>query len=906
MKAIRRFFIRVRGLFTSSAIDTDFSEEIQSHLDHMTDDFVRQGMNRDDARRQATLAFGGAAGVRHTREAVHDARGLPVIEQAAIDFRRAVRSLRKTPGFTLTAGLTLALGIGVSTAVYSLLDHVVLRPLPFHEAHRLMSIWEARIGPADAAPGGAPAPGAQSIVLGNDDPNRLTVAPAAFADFKARAAGFSGMAGYARQQATLTGRGDPEMLLGEIVTPGYFEVIGASPIRGRVIQDSDQRADSAPVAIISDALWLRHFGRDDGAIGATLTLNSRPYQIIGVMPAGFESVSQFMVADPIAYWTTEHFPPELLANYADHEINVVARLAPGVTEDQARRNLTVVSEDIARRSPKTNDTMRAFLRPLGADLTRRVSTSLLVITAMVGFILLIAFVNVANLFLVKSASLRREVAIRFALGASRRRVVTEMLAESLLLTMAASVAGLFIAWWLKELLVSLAPASLPRLASVSLDSRVLAVSIGLALATGVIFGLMPAWQARRTRPIDAMTHGSRVVASPWMLRWRNALLVFEVAMSTVLLIGAGLMIRSLVTLNRVDLGFRTDGVLAMGVNLPPQRYTTQDARLAFFQQLEARVKNVPGIERVGYANRVPMRGSWDSGISIDGPNGPGPLVIAGFQAVSTGFFGTLDIPLTRGRLLTEADVNGAEFVAVVTETFARRLLPEGDPIGRRFRRDTKLPWITVVGVVGDIRRDGKKYAIDPQVFLPAAQTQLYPTRLADVAVRYTGDDGPVRAAMRAAVLAIDPNQPVANVRTLDEVVSRDARDQRFQALLVGLYAALALVLATIGVHGVVSYLVTQRTSEIGVRMALGAGAPVIMRSLIRGTGRRVLAGAALGVGTAMALSRYVSSLLFQVTARDAATYAIACAVLVAVAIAAAAIAARRATLIDPVKALRAE
>src|SRR5262245_29629429 len=313
---VRRLFARLRELFRSSALDNDFSEELQSHLDHMTDDLVRQGLNRDEARRKAMLAFGG---VENAREAVRDARGLPIVEQTLIDVRRAVRSLRKTPAFTITAALTLALGIGVSTAVYSLLDHVVLRPLPFPEAHRLMSIWEARTGDSNTAGGGA-SPGAASLLIGRDDPNRITVAPAAFVDFKTRAAGFSGMAGYARQQTTLTGRGEPETVLGEIVTPGYFEVIGATPARGRVIIDADQQPASPAVAVISDALWLKHFNRDASAIGATLILDSRPYEVIGVMPPGFESVSQFMVADPIAYWTTEPFPPELLANYADHEI----------------------------------------------------------------------------------------------------------------------------------------------------------------------------------------------------------------------------------------------------------------------------------------------------------------------------------------------------------------------------------------------------------------------------------------------------------------------------------------------------------------------------------------------------------------------------------------------------------
>ena len=897
----RRAIARLREFFRSSAVDRDLTAEIDSHIDHLTDDYVRQGLNRDDARRLALRDLGGAGGVQGVREAVRDARGLPVVEQLGIDLRRAVRSLRKAPGFTVSAGLTLALGIGVSTAVFSLLDHVVLRPLPFPDPDRLVSIWEANTRPEEPSQAGA-----ASIVVGRDDANRISVAPASFMDFRAKAAGFQDMAGYARQQVTLTGRGEPETLMSEIITPSYFNVLGIAPARGRGIVDADQAAGAPPVAVISDGLWQRHFARDPAAVGSVLMLNSRPHEVVGVMPPGFVSVSQFMVAEPIGLWTTEHFPPELLANYGDHEINVVARLAAGATIEDARRNLTAVSEDIARRSPNTNATMRAFLRPLDDDLTRRVSTSLFVLTAMVGFILLIACVNVANLFIVKSAALRREVAIRFALGASRRRVVTEMLAESMLLTLSACGIGLMLAWWLKITLVSLAPASLPRLSSVALDARIVATSIGLAMVTGLVVGLMPAWQARRTQPIHAMTSGSRIVASPWVMRWRNSLLIFEVAVSTVLLIGAGLMVRSLITLNGIDLGFRTDGVIAMVTSLPPEQYPTNDARYAFFRQLEERVAQLPGVLSVGFASRLPMRGSWDSGISIDGPAGPGPMVSAGFQAVSPGFFTTLDIAHRRGRMLSETDVKTAEPVAVVSEAFAKRLLGDGDPIGRRFRRGPQMPWITVVGVVADIRRDGKRAAIDPQAFLPAAQTQLYPARLQDMAVRFTGEDTPLRAALRATVAALDPNQPIANVRTLDEVVSNSARDQRFQAVLVGAFAVLALVLATIGVHGVVSYLVTQRTSEIGVRMALGAGAAAILRSLIAATGARVLAGAVLGLGIAAALSKYVSTLLFQVTATDAATYALATLVLVVVGIGAAALAARRATRIDPVRALRTD
>jgi len=897
---IRRVTARIREFLTSRHVDRDLTEELQSHLDHLTDDYVRRGMNRDDARRRAVRDFGGAGGVEIARESVRDARGLPWLEQLAIDARRGVRTLAKTRGFTVVTILTLALGIGASTAIYSLVDHVVLRPLPYPDQDRLVSIWEASTVPPRLAASSS------SMLTSTDDPNRQTVAPASYMDFR-KVAAFASLAGYDRQSMTLTGAGSPEQVLGETITAGYFDVLGAAPEKGRLFGSLDEQADSPKTVIVSHGLWQRRFAGDPDIVGKSITLNNQSLEVVGVMPVDFAPISQFVQPDPIGFWVTQAFRADLLGNYADHEIFVVGRLKPGVSIAQAQAQLTAASLDIAQRAPQSNLNMRAYLRPLGDDLVRRVRTSLIVISLMVGFILLIACVNVANLLIVRGAGRRRDIAIRYALGASRRRVLSEMIVESLILAAASCAAGLVIAWWLKDVLVSLAPSSLPRLGSVAIDGRVLLFSVGLSIATGLIFGALPAWQARRARPIDAMGTGNRVVAARWVMRWRNALLVFEIAMSTVLLIGAGLMVRSLTALNRVDLGFRTDQVLAMSVTLPDAKYPTGDSRAAFFDRLEAQLRQLPGVASVAFANRMPMRGSWDSGFAIDG--GDGRMVSAGFQAVNPGFFSTLDIHVVRGRLLTTGDVKGSEPVAVVSEAFGQKLLNGADPIGRRFRRSAGGASITIVGVVRDIRRDGKRADIDPQVFLAAAQTTLYPTRLADVAVRLRegrSDGVAIRDEMRAAVAAVDPAQPIANVRGLDEVVSLGSRDQRFQAVLFGVFAALALLLAVIGVHGVVSYLVAQRSSEIAVRMALGAGRWTIAYWLLAATTWRVVAGAVIGLAGASLLSGFVRTLLFQVTPLDTATYALAALLLTSVAIGAAAIATRRAMRIDPVRALRSE
>jgi putative ABC transport system permease protein len=908
MTPLRRWWARLREFVRATDVERDAANEIQSHLDHLADEYVRTGLSPDEARRRARLEFGGTPDL--ARDAIRDTRGLPWLEQSLMDVRLAWRSLAKSRSFTLTAVMTLGLGIGVSTAVFSLLDHVVLRPLPYPGEERLVALWEA-----DLAPRATQQAASASLIYGRDDPGRMAVAAAAYEHYRLRTDAFAAMAAYMRESATLTGAGTPDQVLGEIVTPGYFGVLGAVPARGRLLSDADARPDAPAVAVISHRVWQQKFSGAQDIVGRAIVLNSRPREIVGVMPAGFVPVSELGLVEHVSYWTTASFPPELLANYHDHQLNVVARLAPDVSVERAQAGLTAVSDDLAARHRVKNPNIKAFIRPLADDVVRRVSRSLTVLMLMVGAILLVACVNIANLLIVRGAGRRREVAIRYALGASRRRVLTEMLTESLVLASMACLVGVVLAVWLKNALVALAPQNLPRLHDVSLDARVLLFSLAVALATGVLFGALPAWQARRARPTDAMASGGRVVAGRWVTRWRHALLIFEIAVSLVLLIGAGLMMKSLLSLTAVELGFRTEGVVAMNVPLPEQRYPTGDRRLEFFQRLEDKLRGVPGVVDVGFANRLPMRGAWDSGIEIDGApdsrQAPGPAPFnpatsVAMQAVSPGYFATLDIRLLSGRLLTASDVTGSEPVAVVTEAFAVRKLDGADPRGRRIRRGAKMPWITIVGVVSNIRRDGQRASVEPQVFLPAAQTQLYPTRLADIAVRVEGDDdSSVRAAMREAVAAIDPEQPIANVRSLDEVVSSGARDQRFQATLVGAFAVLAVLLAAIGVHGVVSYLVAQRTAEIGVRMALGADRRAIMTWLLRGAFWRVSLGAAAGLGAAAVLSRYVASLLFEVRPLDPATYAAGTGLLVAIALGAAALAARRATRVDPASVLRA-
>ena len=901
MNGLRIFFARILEWLRPRRVDEDMNAELASHLDHLTDEYVRRGMTRDDARAAARRQFGG---LDQTKEAVRDRRGFSRLDALGRDLRYAARLLAKSRAFTVTAVLTLALGIGVNTAIFSFVNAVLLRPLPYADADRLVSLWEATVGgrPDDETSRGA-------SIAHDVTSTRMAVAPANLVDYQ-RAQLFHGLAGVAGVGHNLTGAGTPERLLGEEVTSNYFAVLGATPARGRVFDPSEDRPGAPRVVILSTGLWQARFGSDDQIVGRAVTLDNTPYQVVGVMPASFTPVTQYTNTEPVTFWTPAGYPPDLLQNHADHEINVVGRLAPGASLAAAQTEITAISQALATEFPKSNSTVRAFVTPLRDDIVAGVRTSFVILVATVSAILLIACVNVANLLLVRAVARRREMAVRVALGAARSRVMTELVTESLLLSGVACAVGLFLAEVTRRLLVAAAPATIPRLADVSLDWHVLLFAAIVSVATGLGFGLLPAWQAGRARPVDALRSSERVVAGTWVMKWRNALMVVEVALSAILLTGAGLMLKSLVLLNGVQLGFQPERVLTANVNLPQTRYPTGDDRFRFFDALAARLANVPGVESVAFANRFPLRGGWETGIQIDGATPAGGdaegYVDVASQAVSPGYFQTLGIPLLRGRLLTPADTATSELVAVVSDEFSRRFLAGGDPIGHRVRRGGDMPWLTIVGVVHDVRRDGRDTAMKPQMYISAAQTKVYAVRLADLAVRTSGEPTAMAGAIRSAVLDLDPSQPITAVRTLDAILSARAAERRFETLLFFLFAALAVVLAVVGIFGVVSYAVSQRTPEIGVRMALGADGGRILRWLLGRTAIVVLTGAAVGVVASLVLSRFVAALLFQVQPRDAAVYTIAALLLAVVALGTSAVAARAATKVNPTTALRAD
>lgn len=800
--------------------------------------------------------------------------------------RYTLRLLRRSPGFTAIAVLTLALGIGANTAVFSVVDAVMLRPLPYVDPSRLMSLWEINT----ERPG-----------------SRSTVAPGNLVDYTAANRTFAGLAGFSSSSMSLTKAGTPEQLQGEAVTWNLFSVIGVSPAIGRPFLAHEDRPGGEHVVILSDSVWRGRFAADRAIVGRSITLNGEPYEVVGVMPPGFQALTQFRSVVEIAFFVPAAYPDELLANHGDHEIFVVGRLKPGISIGQAQADLSGISTELGRRFPDTNRSVRALIAPLGRDVVRNVRMSLLMMLGAVGLVLLIACVNLANLLIVRAVGQRQELAIRMALGASRGQIAADVVTRGLVLAMIGGAAGLLCGLWTRDALVAIAPTSIPRLDHLALSWRVLTVTAALSLITGVVAGFLPALHASRRVTVATLKAAALTASSTRsLMRWRGTLMAGEIAAALVLAVGAGLLVRSLTRLTSIDLGFETDKVLTLNVRLPEAKYATPAARAMFFDELARRVEGIPGVRSTAFANQFPMRGGWGTGIRVPGPSGEA-VVEADCQAVSPGYFATLGIPLVRGRLLTGDDRDGALRVAVVSQTLVRKYLGGREPIGFQFARTgPQAPSVTIVGVVGEIRRDGKEAELQPQVYLSAAQTDLYPVRLASLAVRATPEPYSLVPAIQRAVWSIDPDQPITGVRTLDDVLTASMAQRRFNLTLLAAFAVLAVGLALVGVYGVVSYAAAQRTREIGIRVALGASRSDVI-GLIVGSGLRwAFAGVVAGLIGAYLATRVMITLLFDISPTDPATFAAIAAAMIGVAIGASYIPARRAAMVDPIAALRAE
>jgi putative ABC transport system permease protein len=810
------------------------------------------------------------------------------------DFRFALRSLAKSPGFTTVVVLTLALGIGANTAIFSVVESVLLAPLPFHDPDRLV-----RVG-AD---------------LGAQDAKDVPLSIPEIFDVKERSQVFSELSALAAINSNITEIDEPERVQALLTDIEYFSILGVSAQIGRIFQHEDYTTGISTVAVISDSFWRRHWGGDPSAVGKRFRLDNDWYTVIGVAPKGFRHPGRGLLGEVEVWapagWKTAPFP-----NPMPRTSNVlqgaIGRLKPGLSLEEARQRLLTLTNQLRSEYPdiygKNGWTLR--VTPLHEDLVGRVKPALLVLLGAVGFVLLIACANVANLLLARSAARQREVAIRQALGAGRLRLVRQVLAESVCLAFLGGGAGLLLASWGVRLLVKLAPASLPRTTEIGVNGSVLLFTLVTCVLVGLLFGAAPALHASRPHLADTLKDAARgSSAGTAKGHARKLLVVAECALALVLLIGAGLLVRTLSRLQAVDLGFDGSHVLTAGLWLPQPNepetgpYFSHPARVRFFNEVLRRVSALPGVTTAAVMSRVPLLGGGFIPFEIEGRKGEGPLTTQ-FTQATPGAFTALAIPLVSGRAFTDADDEKATPVALVNRAFARKLLGGKDPIGLRLHLKGRVPQdCTIVGVVGDVLMDGLDAAPRPLLYRPLSQSSGLSEMLL---LKTSADPIALGEAIRREVRAVDRDQPTYGVRTMDEILLEALGPRRFAMILLGLFAGVALLLATVGIYGVMAYSVAQRTHELGIRVALGANAKSVL-SLVMGQGA-VLTFAGIGAGLlgAAALTRALSPLLFGVSPHDLLTFAGVPLLLAVVALVACAVPALRATRVDPIVALRGE
>ncbi|HEX8272227.1 MAG TPA: ABC transporter permease [Longimicrobiaceae bacterium] len=802
------------------------------------------------------------------------------------DVRYAFRRLRKSPGFAAVAILTLALGIGANSAIFSVVNAVLLRSLPYADAERLVLVTHLT-STGDRAP----------------------MSPANFRDARREVRSLEELSfwSYSGSGRTLTGVGDPVQLDAASVGAGFFDVLRARPLLGRTFRPDENEPGHNRVAVLGHGVWRQRFGADPKVVGRTITLDGEPYQVVGVMPEGFGYPGDREVWVPQEY--EEFFMSE--ASRGSWFMVGIGRLKPGVPHERAAREVAALGARLSRQYPETNATVGLTSISLYENMVGDVRTSLLVLLGAVGLVLLIACANVANLLLARAAAREAEVAVRVALGAGRRRLIRQLLAESLVLALLGGLAGLLLAVWGTSALVALDPQGIPRLDEVRVDGTVVAFTLGAALLAGVLFGMVPAVQVTRSGLFGSLREGGRgALSGRGSARVRSALVVVEMALAVMLLAGAGLLIRSFVRLQEVDPGFRTEGALSFTLSLPSAAYGEDAARAAFYERLLERLEGLPGVRSAAAVSQLPMGGSAQFlTFAVDGraPVQPGNDPAAQVLRATPGYFRSLAIPVERGRAFSEQDRAGTPRVVVLNRAAVRRFFPGEEPLGQRILMalgaDTvTVPW-EVVGVVGDVRHFGVEAEAQPAMYFPQAQA---PAGSMGVVVRTAVAPLSVAGAVRREVRALDPNLPLGDLQPLEQLTADSVSQPRFYMLMLCIFAGVALALAAIGIFGVISYSVAQRTREIGVRVALGADPASVLRIVVGGALGLAALGVGIGLLGALAGTRVLSGLLFGVAATDPATYAGVAVVLLAVAGLASWLPARAATRVDPAIALRAE
>jgi putative ABC transport system permease protein len=879
---------RLRALRQRDTVINDIDREMRSHLDLQTEANIKGGMLPLEARQQALRSFGK---VERAVDAAYDVKGGGVFETVMQDVRYGARMLTKHKAFTAVAVITLALGIGANTAIFSVVNELLLRPLVYRDAERIVMLWEV-------TPEGR---------------RQNTTSRANFRAWRDQSSSFTQLAAFTDQRFNLTGDGEPEELSVQMATPEIFKVLGVDPLLGRTFLAEDDGAGKSPVAVLSYALWQRRFGGQSSVVGQPITLNGEKFTIIGVMPASFQFHIKHRsgTGRPAELWTILPMPIGPGANERGRFLSVVARLKDGVAVEQAGAELRTIEARLSDEAPQFNKNYSAEVLPLREQFFGSVRRPLWLMLGAVGFVLLIACANVANLLLSLATSREKEIALRAALGARRGRIVRQLLTESLLLALLGSALGLGFAWIGIKALVAISPRDLISLQSVGLNVSVLLWTFGVSLLTGIVFGLAPALHISRLNLNDSLKEGgkSESAQAGGSRRLRSALVVSEIALAVVLLASAGLLIKSFVRLQQVDRGFNTDNILTMVVRLPDAGYSKDPQIVNFFVQAMERIRSLPSVRSAGVINFLPLYGGLGSatGFKIEGrpepPPGQGPSTDV--RVVDAGYFETMGIPLLRGRNFSNLELREPRRVILINEALARKHFANEDPIGKRL--DVAMfenpIWCEVIGVVGNVRYDSLIDESPPAVYF--AHPDLAYSFMTLV-IRTDGDPASIAPAVQREIRGLDPNQPVSDVRTMDQVMSEWVSRSRFNTLLLGLFAALATLLSAVGIFGVMNYSVALRTRELGLRLAVGAQPRQVLLLVLKQGLLLTVLGVVVGLAAALALTRLLSGLLFGVEAFDLSTFTTISLLLIAVSLLACYIPARRAMRIDPLRALRYE
>ncbi|MGB9466686.1 MAG: ABC transporter permease [Candidatus Acidiferrum sp.] len=873
--------LRLRSLFRRDHVEHDLSDELQFHLEQKIQEHVTSGLTLDEARRKARREFGG---LELSKENCRDTRRVSYIHDLLQDVGFGLRMFRNSPVFALVAILTLALGIGANTAIFSVIHGVLLRPLPFPKQDQLIMLWEK-----------------------DKDGRRSHTSWATFMDWNRLNHSFAGIAAVSFWSPTFIGAHDAETLNGFRASSALFDLMGVKFARGRSFLPAEDVRGNNFVAILSYGFWQRRFGADPAIVGKSVQLGTRAYTVVGILPEEFPSVLSLDPRKPADIYTPLAYDETLPYACRDcRHLRAFARLKDGVNFAQAEAEMNQISANLFREYPTAYSAAGVTLTPLKDYLVGEVKTALWVLLGAVGFVLLIACVNVANLLLAWAARRQREVALRAALGASRARMVRQFLTESLLLSLLGGVFGLLLAWVSVALLQRIQLANLPRLQDVHIDAWTFTFTFGISLITGLVFGLLPAFRASKLDLNETLKESGKSSAGKERHRLRSALVFADVALALLLLTGAGLMMKSFVRLLEVKPGFDSSHTLTLTLSLWGPKSADAPA-VAFFDQVLQRVQALPGVKSAGIVSQLPLGGNVDMyGVHVEGKMLPNPEEdpSADRYSISPGYLHTMRIPLLSGRGFDERDVATSPLVALVNESMARQFWPGEDPIGKRLKMgDTKGSWRTVVGVVGDVLHRGLDAPHTIQIYLPNTQ---FTDSFVVLAVRTENDPASLAAAVRSEIAALDSQVPVSDVATMDEVVSTSVANQRFGALLFLLFGAIALLLTAVGIYGVISYGVAQRTHEIGIRLALGAGSRQVLKLIVGEAMRPALLGAALGLCAAFGLTRLLTRLLYNVKPTDPPVFAAVLLLLIGVALLASYIPARRATRVDPMVALRYE